>query len=56
VKRACLTFAFAATIFATATTPAEPNKEQDELQGRCRKRAAEVFESGNPGQAGDMEE
>jgi hypothetical protein len=52
MKRASLTFAFAATIFAAAEASAEPNKEQYDLQERCGKRAEQMFKSDNPGQAG----
>jgi hypothetical protein len=51
MKRACLTFAVAATILTPAGASAEPNKEQYELQERCGKRAEQVFKNDNPGQS-----
>jgi hypothetical protein len=50
MKRTCITFALAATMFGTAQASAEPNKEQYELQERCGRRAAEVFKNDHGGQ------
>jgi hypothetical protein len=52
MKRACLSFAVAATILTPAGASEEPNKEQYELQERCGKRAEQVFKNDNPGQSG----